>query len=198
MKKVLILILALGLVAGISVTIARSDHKRSFKFQYAAKFVCGADPADAFVRVIPGFYSTTIAIHNPQGRRVSLRKKLALTFPPGPQRPGDVSPFQEDTLEADEALQVDCGEIYDTDENNPNRSEFFLNQGFPPYIQGFLIIESKRSLDVSGYYTVGEGALTGEAGSKEFVGSVRSIDMEQIKERVIETRKRRRDDDDDD
>ncbi len=164
MKKALIWVLALGLIGGLSVTIARSGGKEGESvFQYAAKFVCGRDPQGAFLRVIPGFYSTAIAIHNPNNKSVDLRKKAALTFPPSGQRPGRVSVFQDDTLDADEALQVDCQEIFGREGGKEDflESQFFPGrgpeEGFPPYIQGFVIIESKSSLDVSAVYTAGEG-----------------------------------------
>ena len=206
MKKALIWVLALGLIGGLSVTIARSAGKgKKFEFQYAAKFVCGRDPQGAFLRVIPGFYSTAIAIHNPNNRRVRFRKKVALTFPADAPRerdaeqlPGLVSDFQDDTLDADQALQVDCEEIFGKEANEFQFSEFFPTRGpesgFPPYIQGFVIIESKHSLDVSAVYTAGQGDPRADPGS--FL--VRSIDMEQIKERRIKDRRRDDDDDDDD
>ncbi len=185
MKKALIWVLALGLIGGLSVTIVRSNDKvGKFKFQYAAKFVCGQDRQGAFLRVIPGFYSTAIAIHNPNNKSVELRKKAALTFPPGDQRPERVSDFQDDTLDADQALLVDCEEIFGKEANDFQYSEFFPTRGpqngFPPYIQGFVIIASKRSLDVSAVYIAGQGDLN-DPGS--FL--VRSIDMEQTRERRI-------------
>jgi len=186
MKKALIWVLALGLIGGLSVTIARSgDRKGKFEFQYAAKFVCGRDPQGAFLRVIPGFYSTVIAIHNPSDKSVELRKKVALTFPPSDQRAGEVSKFLKDKLKSDEALQVDCQEIFGREEGSRSflESQFFPGSGpevgFPPYMQGFVIIESKHSLDVSAVYTAGEGDPR-DGGSFR----VKSIDIEQIRERI--------------
>ena len=138
------------------------------KFQYAAKFVCGVN-ASKFERVLPGEYSTAINIHNPNKKVTRLRKKIALTFPPAGQQPGKVSPFLFDSLRPDEALEVDCGEI---------TREFFPAPIPTPYIKGFVVIESNRSLDVTAVYT---------AGTLPFgaVSMVKSTDVEQIPERRL-------------
>ena len=163
------LFLTLGYVRGESST-------DSFKFQYAAKFVCGKNPAKR-VRVLPGQYATAVNIHNPNSRAVRIRTKLALTFPSARQAPGLVSEFFEGILEPHLALEVDCGEI-------PRK--FFPGMfPLPPYTKGFVIIQSDRSLDVTAVYTA--GAVI-----------VRSIDVEQIRERRISARDDDDDDDDDD
>ena len=85
-----------------------------FRFQYAAKFLCTADLPGTSLRdpaVLPGNYRTIISIHNLQNRTVQLRKKIALTFLPGQEQPGQVSKFIQQRLQADEAIQVDCNEI---------------------------------------------------------------------------------------
>lgn len=140
-------------------------------FEYAAKLICGLqkDPRD--MRLALGAYATTINIHNPNDVEVRFFKKLALTFPPPEQRPGEVIRISEDVLKPDEALAVDCMDI---------RKSLFPN-GFPtPYIEGFVIIQSPASLDVTAVYTVSaldrEGRPTGQS----------SIDVEQIRERQKE------------
>ena len=153
---------------------ATADDKA--KFQYAAKFVCGTNPAKTF-RVVPGTYATAINIHNPNSKRVRFTKKVALTFPPAEQAPGGVSETFEDTLDPDEALEVDCEEI---------PSEFFESVPGTPYTKGFVIIKSNRSLDVTAVYTL---AIMVEG--QPFAVS---IDVEEIRER----KRRKRDDDDDD
>ena len=60
---------------------------KEFKFQYAAKFVCGTNPG-ATDRVVPGLYATAINIHNPSAKDAILFKKVALTFPPPQQQAG--------------------------------------------------------------------------------------------------------------
>ncbi len=130
MKKVLMIlaltiigglsVATLALTGGLSVTTADEDENE-FKYQYAAKFVCGRDPQPAFVRVVPGFYAASVAIHNPHNKSIDLRKKVALTFPPSAQRAGAVSQFINDDLGPDEALQADCQEIFGKDSPHPKR-----------------------------------------------------------------------------
>ena len=108
-----------------------------------------------------------------------MRKKIALTFPPAEQSPGAVSEFIFEALGPDQAFGVDCEEI---------PFEFFpdVETGFPPYVKGFLVVESDLSLDVIAVYTAGDLLSTG----------VGSIDVEPVRERRID--RRRVDDDDDD
>lgn len=165
--------------------MANADGKTNFRFQYAAKFVCGWDPPGVVERVIPGQYATAVAIHNPNRRSVTFRKKLTVTFPPHPQEPGPVSDFIEDFLGPNHALQVDCEEIRGcpggvgacNPPDNP-AGDFFPAPLGTPYIQGFLIIESERSLDVTAAYTAGVAEAPG-------IAVVGTIAVEQIRERRI-------------
>ena len=138
-------------------------------FEYAAKLVCGLhrDPRDR--RLIRGAYATTINIHNPNNDEVEFFKKLALTFPPEEQKPGEVIRISEDVLGPDQALAVDCMDIQRQ------------LDGFPtPYIEGFVVIQSRESLDVSAVYT---SAALDENGQ---VTSQSGIDVEEIHERQKE------------
>ena len=132
--------------------------------QYAAQFTCGANP-QATPRVLPGQYATSVNIHNPEESPVVFRKRIALTFPPPAQEPGMVSDPIEDELGPMEALKVACDEI---------PSQFFPGvPDLPPYVHGFLIIESPGELNVTAVYTTG----TAEA--------VQSIDVEEVKGKRI-------------
>jgi hypothetical protein len=125
-------------------------------FEYVVKVVCGV--RDRQGKVV---FATSINIHNPGPGDTRLFKKLALTFPPGRQRPGEIRKLGEDTLKDDEALQSDCADI----------AERAFGGTFPtPYIEGFVVIQSPTSLDVTAVYTVS---------GKDNV----SIDVEQIRER---------------
>ncbi|HEU4855292.1 MAG TPA: hypothetical protein VFS89_08415 [Nitrosospira sp.] len=138
-------------------------------YEYTAKLVCGVqnDPQDT--RLARGFYATTINIHNPDNNQVKFFKKLALTYPPKEQRPGEIMPIGIDSLKHDEALKVDCVDI----EKNS------FNGKFPtPYIEGYVVIQSPRSLDVTGVYTSATVDENGRATSHS------SVDVEQINERV--------------
>jgi hypothetical protein len=79
--------------------------------------------------------------------------------------PGEVGDIGEHVLGPDQALAVDCTDI---------RRQL----GFPrPYIEGFVVIQSRESLDVSAVYTSAaldaNGRPTAQSG----------IDVEQIRER---------------
>ncbi len=140
------------------------------RYQYAAKAVCGIQKEPEDMRLARGLYATTVNIHNPQDRDVAFKKKLALTYPPAEQRPGKVIPIGEDRLRADEALKVDCLDI---------RRRLFP-QGFPtPYIEGFVVIESNASLDVTGVYTTASLDVNGR------VTDHSSIDVERVPERRL-------------
>jgi hypothetical protein len=152
------------------------------RFQYAAKFVCGIAESGSNNRVIGGDYSTAINIHNPNGTNVEFLKKIALTFPPQGQAPGEISELIEDQLAPDESLEVDCGQI---------PSGFGLNPVDPPvdkfFFKGFVVILSPLSLDVTAVYTAGfipDGFFTGERPGIPRV-LVQSIDVEQIAERRL-------------
>lgn len=140
-------------------------------FEYAGKIVCGLqkDPED--MRLEKGAYATTINIHNPNDVSVKFFKKLALTFPPGGQKPGQVIPIGDDVLRPDEALELDCIDI---------QRRFFPN-GFPTfYIEGFIIIKSKKSLDVTAIYSTAAIGKLGQATDHS------SIHVEQVQERIRE------------
>jgi hypothetical protein len=135
------------------------------RYEYAAKIVCGIQNEPDNLRLARGVYATTINIHNPNNTTVEIFKKLALTYPPGKQLPGEVIPISTDTLGPDQALETDCMDI---------ETKLFPN-GFPtPYIEGFVIIQSPLSIDVSAVYSAAK------------LGEVTSFDVEQIREREIE------------
>jgi hypothetical protein len=135
-------------------------------FQYVALFNCGHDTSGAPVRVVPGFYATAVNLYNGNAEAVTLRKSLALAFPPEEQASGETSDQIEEVISPGTALQVDCGEI---------RNEFVFPNPPPAtdHVQGFLVIESRKSLHVEAVYT-GSGVP----------GDV-SIDTRQIAERRV-------------
>ncbi|MBW2737868.1 MAG: hypothetical protein JRE64_03255 [Deltaproteobacteria bacterium] len=139
-------------------------------FQYVAKIICGEQKHTRDMRLAKGIYTTTVNIHNPHNLTTTFSKKLALTYPPGGQVTGKILPIGIDTLTADGALQTDCVDL---------QRRLFPN-GFPTsYIEGFVIIESSVSLDVTAVYT--------SAKPRGWFSSpkVTSIDIEPVKEREI-------------
>lgn len=113
-------------------------------YRYAAKIICGTQDDPKNLRLAQGIYATAINIHNPNDGKAKFTKKLALTFPPEGQQPGKVLTIGKDVLGPDEALEVDCIDI---------RKRVFP-KGFPePYIKGFVVLQSNKSLDVTAVYT---------------------------------------------
>lgn len=139
-------------------------------FEYAAKIVCGPQPDGEDMRLARGFYASTINIHNPGKRKNRFFKKLALSYPPEKQLPGKVMAIGHDGLDYDQALKTDCDEI---------RRKLFPG-GFPAnYIEGFVIIQSTDSLDVTAVYSTAQVSGDGQATRHS------SIDVERIAERNI-------------
>jgi hypothetical protein len=105
-------------------------------FQYAAKFVCGKSPG---VVVAPGVYFTAVNVHNPTYTRIRFRLKIAVALPG--LKPGPVSKFYDAELGPDEALEIDCPDIF---KMAPTDAGF---------LKGFVVIESEVELDVVVVYT---------------------------------------------
>ncbi|MDV3310315.1 MAG: hypothetical protein LOY03_16020 [Cyclobacteriaceae bacterium] len=118
-----------------SVTIRRS----AYRFQYAVKFICTShipgtsQTTDAF---LPGLYQTAVNIHNPQPRKIKMRKKIA--------SPLGISKFLEGSLDSDAVERVTCRQVQD------------FGITFIHGFEGFLVIESSHSLDVVAVYTAGD------------------------------------------
>lgn len=168
MKTTLLRATTLGMFVVPVMLLAASAAADDLRFQYAAKFVCGLNPTPV-VRILPGQYATAVNIHNPGYEPVVLRERVALTFPPAQQEAGPVSETIEVKLGPNQALEVDCGEI---------PSQFFPPElTLPPYIQGFLVIESSESLDVTAIYTAAPANPAGTA--------VQTVDVEQVPERRL-------------
>jgi hypothetical protein len=138
----------------------KSEKKegREYRFQYAAKFLCTANipgTSQTTPSVLPGVYQTAVNIHNPNDQTIRWRRKFT-------QPELGISNFIDDQLKPDEAARVTCDQI---------------QRDFGPFIhgaEGFLVIESTNSLDVTAVYTAGKNG-----------GEVESIDVEQIRERKI-------------
>jgi hypothetical protein len=148
---------------------AQARPSQSEWFQYVAQFNCGHDTSGGPVRVVPGFYATAVNLFNPNAEAVTLRKRLALTFPPEEQASGETSDQIEEVINPGTALQVDCGEI---------QNEFVFPNPPPAttHVQGFLVIESNKALHVEAVYT--SSGLTGDV----------SIDTQRIAERKVPPR----------
>ena len=96
----------------------------------------------------PGTYYTTINVHNPAlTTSIEFRKKFALAEPE--EKPGRISAWFGAGLRADQAMQIDCRNIYG-------------HLGIAPgtFIEGFAVIQlsPRQELDVEGVYTAAGNA----------------------------------------
>ena len=134
----------------------RTKKDTRYCYQYAVKVLCIADipgTSQTSGSVLPGVYQTAVNIHNPSTEKTRFRVKLVVAEP---------SKFIEDALAPNHATRWDCDRI---------------TIAFGPFIhgvEGFLVIESTNSLDVTAVYTAGKVG-----------GQVESIDVEQIRERQM-------------
>lgn len=125
------------------------------RFQYATKFLCisaipNTSSANAFL--LPGNYQTVVNIHNPWTRAIKYRRKLASSI--------GISEYKWTELKPDGVEVITC--------ENMNMFDLHFVHGF----EGFLVIESPVSIDVTAVYMAGDK-------------SVNSIDVEEVKERKI-------------
>jgi hypothetical protein len=107
---------------------------------YAAKFVCGK--ADQRI-ASEGQYFTMINVHNPSPfKKAPYIKRFAIALPQ--EKPGKISNFFGGTLGPDEAMTIDCENIY-------NHTQVPVGQ----FLEGFAIIYALAELDVVSVYTAG-------------------------------------------
>jgi hypothetical protein len=149
----------------VVLAAATAAHAQTLQVrQYAAKFVCGTSNGKPF-NVAPGTYLTTINVHNPAlTGGIEFRKKFALAEMD--EKAGKISQWFGAKLTADQAMQIDCRNIY---------SHLGIQVG--TFIDGFAVIElsSKQELDVVGVYTAGP---TG--------GAVSTMHMERVAGRITQ------------
>ncbi len=126
--------------------------------QYAAKFVCGKSAGSV---VSPGVYFTAVNVHNPSDVAIRLRVKVAVALPG--LKPGAVSKFMDAKLGPDEALEIDCPDIFKISEMRVD------------FLKGFVVIQCNTELDVVAVYTA--------SGS---TGQIESLHTERVPPRRVE------------
>jgi hypothetical protein len=117
---------------------ATASSRTRYPFQYAAKFICTANipgTSQTTDALLPGVYQTAVNVHNPQTKKIRLRKKIA--------SPLGISKYFDDGLEPDGVMRITCSQIRD------------FGITFIHGFEGFLVIESTHSLDVIAVYTAG-------------------------------------------
>lgn len=111
---------------------------------YAAKFVCGKSDEKNGI-VAPGQYFTVINVHFPNphvGSKVFYFKRFALAMPG--EKAGKISEFVTGVLESDQAMAIECENIYKHTGNNPGQ-----------FIEGYALLYSFAELDVVDIMTAG-------------------------------------------
>lgn len=111
-----------------------------FYYQYAVKFVCGKSSGHVVAR---GKYFTAINIHNPTSNEIQYRKKIAIALPG--EKTGPLSEYSIAVIGPDEALEIDCPDIYKHSRTTPCC-----------FLKGFVIIESLVELDIVAVYTAAQ------------------------------------------
>ncbi len=160
MKRYLMLVFIVGLLALIGEARAATPiptHTPKATptpvpnvFLYSVKFLCGlqSTPANQFKPPVeppvkPGNYATSVNVHNFRSVAVCLAKKAAIANSEG-QTVLPASAFKSVTLPGDGAFEIDCADIV---------SFFPAGAGLPPFIEGFVEIQSRNQLSVTGVYT---------------------------------------------
>jgi hypothetical protein len=143
MRKLIFTGVLFSLLALISLSVIPTTQAMpqvQQEYQYSAKFICGRTDA---LFVAPGQYFTIVNVHNPSPTTsIKLRKKFATTE--REEQPGSISKFFGTALKPDQALRIDCPNIYN-------------HLQIPPgtFIEGFAVIQSLSELDVVALYTAG-------------------------------------------
>lgn len=123
---------------------------------WVVSFLCGSNPVTDN-RVVQGQYATTVIVTNRGFNQVRPRFELSFIFPPEvftpPNSlfpiPGELSQVRFEEIQAGRAVSIDCEEFQLTDAFSTGPI------GFPPYVQGSLVIRNapKRRVDVQVLYS---------------------------------------------
>jgi len=109
---------------------------------YSPKFVCVPEVGPVGGALVPQNYSTVVNVHNPHSSNVTFVKKAVIAQSEDERR-GNISELVEDRLEPDQALSIDCTDIVGLfDTTSPS-----------PVGDGFVVLNSNQTLDVSAVYT---------------------------------------------
>lgn len=118
----------------VVLSLASASVAQELPLQYAVKFVCGKTDNRM---VAPGSYFTSVNVHNPGRETAEFLKKFAVALPN--QKPGKITELIKAVLKSDQAFDIECEEI--------------KKRTGMPFVEGFLVIESKVELDVVAVYT---------------------------------------------
>src|SRR5260370_3870240 len=154
-----LMIAAISVGLGVPGALARHDDEGDDEdgggrqFVYAAKVLCP-----------PNGVTTTINVHNPNPKAITLSKKgIALDSGQVPTPPGE---RKQETLNPDWALQMGCADLAALGAVGP--------AGF-----GDVIIESRRELDVWAVYLTGSGGA-GASAFGNVLGNVLGTELVRV------------------
>lgn len=148
--------------AAVALSAGAAHAQVPFKFEYAAKFVCGpATTATAgTLPVAPGFYYTAVNVHNPSTTELNQIQKRFVIALPG-EKVGAKSSFTDEQLKADDAMEIDCPDI---------SKQLGVARKF---VKGFVVIKSTAELDIVAVYTAAISAT----------GAVVTMTLERVPKR---------------
>ncbi|SEP24593.1 Kazal-type serine protease inhibitor domain protein [Nitrosovibrio sp. Nv6] len=139
------------------------------EYQYSAKVACSLLLPHQDGTLARGTYRTTVNIHNPTDKKITVAAKVALATQFGSEPgPFGVTPFKEAVIQPDGAVGVNCFDI---------AGYFCPIDGVCvdfAFLEGFLVVKSPVPLDVVGVYT-----------ARHTDGDVESIDVEAIEPRKL-------------
>lgn len=132
---------------------------------YPAKLICGIQPAADRLALLRAAYGTAVNLHNPHDEEVYVFAKLALARLGGPVEAGPVLPVGLFSFAYDESMVIDCDVVRRT-----------LDPDLLPAqpLDGFLVLQTARPIDVSAVYTT---SMLDRAG---VIGDQSSIDVETV------------------
>ncbi|WP_090906885.1 Kazal-type serine protease inhibitor domain protein [Nitrosospira sp. Nsp13] len=178
MRIIGVLSVLAGLWVGLgtvgTVSIAQAETTKPAKtikteYQYAAKVVCSLLLPHQDGTLARGTYRTTINIHNPTNKQITVAAKVALATQFGSEPgPFGVTPFKEAVLQPDGAVGMSCFDV---------AGYFCPIDGVCvdfAFLEGFLVIKSPVPLDVVGVYT-----------ARHTDGDVESIDVETVQPKQV-------------
>lgn len=165
--RALLLPLLLALALGACAERRHHHHDQEGKwYEYPVKFLCGRDNAPLLeAQVAPGRYFTAVNVHNPDlGKAQTLWYKVAVALPE--LQAGTVTKFIRATLQADQAVEIDCPTI----RRRVADEELFH--------KGFVVIVSEEPFDVVAVYTTSTRITSPE--------EIETMDIERVKPRRID------------
>lgn len=162
--------LALPMMVSAQESDEDEGEGKEFPYRYGAHFVCGEPEKGSGGQYTFGKYATQVNMQDWHGKKVKLRKKVALTYPPRAEEQGMASEWiGPEELKPNHAMSVDCEEIVGSGKLG---SEFFgtmptlENGDEPTFYSGYVIIQSNRSLNVTSVHTAGPKPGKGEGEDK--------------------------------